>query len=629
MKSDTITVRQIFQERRQYCVPFYQRTYVWDYTDQWWPLWEDIRDKAEARLSGGNVVPHFLGAIVLEPQKSRDLKGVDAYHIIDGQQRLTTLQFLIKAARMMLSDRGDGSYLSVLDGVLANANPETMRNERVEKYKLWPTFKDQDSYIKAMSAAALPELKKLFPDSFTQHGTLRKIGVEHPPAFLAIWSFYDFFKKWVEKEDAEVSERSGALVSAILQDLKLVTIILEEEDDAQVIFETLNGRGAELHATDLIRNYIFMRAGHGDEDSAMLYKDFWVFFESEYWSQSQRRGRIKRPRLEWLLHSSLQAEVHDDVDLARLYFEYRKYVGNKIPAMSAEQQLVMLRKYASHYQELVSGSAATPVSLFGQRIQAYDITTIYPLALMVSMADISGVEKEQIYSYLASYIVRRAVCGLTHKNYNNVFMSLLRSLAKAGVSVSTLVTALGGLSGDATRWPSDNEFKSAILSNPLYPGFLDAAKMRSMLSELERGLRAEARIEDAGMPSLERLDIDHIMPQSWFAHWPLTDGSKVTKEELKDASLAELLMSEASERDAAILDRNALIPTLGNLTLLNLSVNREAQNREFPVKKNLLIQNTSLRLNVPLVALDGWDEGAIRRRGMALADMAIRIWPRP
>ena len=97
MDSRTFTVQQIYQDRRQYRLPFYQRPYVWNRDDQWGRLWEDIRDKAEARLEGGKTFPHFMGAVVLEPQKKTGLLGVERHHIIDGQQRLTTLQYVMTA----------------------------------------------------------------------------------------------------------------------------------------------------------------------------------------------------------------------------------------------------------------------------------------------------------------------------------------------------------------------------------------------------------------------------------------------------------------------------------------------------------------------------------------------------
>jgi uncharacterized protein with ParB-like and HNH nuclease domain len=94
MRSETNDVQQIFQDRRQYRVPFYQRAYVWGKEEQWEPLWSDIRDKAEVRMAGATPTPHFLGAIVLEPQPRRGLRGVETYNIIDGQQRRLCNTFL-------------------------------------------------------------------------------------------------------------------------------------------------------------------------------------------------------------------------------------------------------------------------------------------------------------------------------------------------------------------------------------------------------------------------------------------------------------------------------------------------------------------------------------------------------
>lgn len=116
MKSDTVAIQQVFQDRRQYRVPFYQRAYVWTKEEQWEPLWNDVLEKAEARENGENPPPHFLGAIVLEPQPRTGLRGVETYHIIDGQQRLTTLQYFLVALAM--ATRG-GGYTSLLPHIEA------------------------------------------------------------------------------------------------------------------------------------------------------------------------------------------------------------------------------------------------------------------------------------------------------------------------------------------------------------------------------------------------------------------------------------------------------------------------------------------------------------------------------
>lgn len=630
MDSDTITVQQLFQDRRQYCVPFYQRAYVWTLDEQWEQLWEDIRTKAEARLTNGKRMPHFLGAVVLEPQQREGLIGVEAYHIIDGQQRLTTLQYILGSVLLAINNLGLSPLIAVVSGCLKNANPETMRDPAIEQFKVWPTFRDRAHYRAALTAIDLAELTQRFQPHFTQAGDLRKIGMEHPPALAALWYFTHEFEKWIAETTAQPSAaRAEALVLAILRDLKFVSIVLDADDDAQIIFETLNGRGAQLHATDLIRNFVFMRADREKSDSEALYNNLWSDFESSYWADEQRRGRLKKPRLEWLIHSMLQAELREDVDLARIYHEYRGYATDENCPRTAEQQLLTLGRYGAHYKALTSGVGESPIAAFGRSIAAYDVTTMYPLALMIAASTATDEEKSEMYGDLVSFLVRRAVCGLTPKNYNNVFQGLLRQLGAAGINPPALRALMQASTGDISRWPSDAEFRNACLTASLYPGRLDAAKAKAMLAELERGLRNDGRPEEAFVGGLSQLDVDHILPQSWYTYWPLGDGSAVSAEQGEEIDLlvrSGLPLTAPQQLTAA---RQAAVENLGNLTLLNLSVNRQAQHHAFAEKRDLLIANTNLRLNIPLIALTEWNEVAIAKRGNQLTDIAVRIWPGP
>ena len=153
--------------------------------------------------------------------------------------------------------------------------------------------------------------------------------------------------------------------------------------------------------------------------------------------------------------------------------------------------------------------------------------------------------------------------------------------------------------------------------------------MRAVLTEIEFHLRGEARSEDGFGSDYANLDIDHIMPLSWFKHWPLGGFGHIDESEVRPAELNQISGHDLSEREQTILYRRDCIPRLGNLTLLNLSVNREAQEKAFDEKRRLLIANTNLRLNVPLVAQENWDESAITDRGAEFASAAVSIWPRP
>ena len=67
-----------------------------------------------------------------------------------------------------------------------------------------------------------------------------------------------------------------------------------------------------------------------------LYENEWKIFEDKYWSEKQRRGRINKPRMEWLVHATLQSERQREIDLSRLYNEYRDYVSKDLPSQRAD-----------------------------------------------------------------------------------------------------------------------------------------------------------------------------------------------------------------------------------------------------------------------------------------------------
>ncbi len=289
----------------------------------------------------------------------------------------------------------------------------------------------------------------------------------------------------------------------------------------------------------------------------------------------------------------------------------------------------MLDTYGKHYLQLIEGRGTLPVARFGRRLQPFDTTTTHPLALRISTADMPDSEKATMFNDIVSYIVRRAVCGLTTKNYNNWFTSVLRQWIKGPMTRTTLKDLLASSpNSPAARWPDDAEFSHALQTAPTYDGNLDTGRCRMLLTELEGWLRITKRTEEPTILDLYNLDIDHILPRSWYEHWTLPDGSKATLVENKAAEQQELVGGTMSNHYQAIRRRVQAIPTLGNLTLLNLSVNREAQNKTFSIKKGLLIVNTVLSINGDLMTREAWDEEAIAVRSKRLAEAATQLYPR-
>lgn len=625
MKSEPLSIQQIYQERRQYRVPFYQRAYVWNRDEQWEGLWDDIRDKAEVRLQGGKAVPHFMGAVVLEPQKKLGLLGVERFHIIDGQQRLTTLQYVLIALRHVLRELNQPALLPLVEGCLINANPETMEDQEVEYFKLWPTFRDRRQFVSAMTATTVDQLLERFPESFTKSGGLKKIGIDHPPALEAIIFFREAMIEWAKDTvEFDSANRLMALASAVLIDLSIVCISLSEDDDAQVIFETLNGRGAELHATDLIRNFIFMRA---DNDAEELYANFWSQFETTEWSEKQSRGRLSRPRLEWFVQSAVQAKTGEEIDIGKLYVGYRRCMDGQASLYGAAAQLFFLNRYADHYKNLVKGTGTSPIAAFGRRIAVWDASTTHSLSLKVAASGLDADGQREIFDCIESYFVRRAVCGLSRKNYNKVFAQQLKKLMDTEPDSKLFCELLAEASGDGSRWPRDEEFRQSWLNASIYPGRLDAAKLRAMFHRLETAMRSE-KTEESVPLLLDSLDIDHIMPQSWYAYWPLADGTSVSADEALSAGP----LSFATELDArmeSINNRENHVPRMGNLTMVHYGVNRALQNHAFEAKRQAFFDHSHLQLDRALTKPDKWDEISIEKRAETLFGFARKIWRGP
>jgi hypothetical protein len=629
MDSEPTSVNQLFKPERQYCVPLYQRAYVWNEENQWMRLWSDIQEKAEARLAGLPTTPHFMGAVVLDPQERKKLIGVEKVHIIDGQQRMTTLQFVLSALAIVLREGGNEGLLPAVDAVLRNSNEKNMRDVKAEPFKLWPTFYDRDNYLRTSQAQSLDELRTAFPDHFTQAKALKKIGVRHPPALAAIWFFVEQINRWIPSNRLTRQEVEEALAEAILEDLVVISITLGIDDDAQVIFETLNGHGVELTAVDLIRNFIFLRAdaeGSTAEETAHLYSSMWGRFENDSWKTAERRGRLTRPRLEWFIQTVLQSETRDEVDQGRIYAEYQRYI--KRNNLTSIKQLETLGDFADFYVAMLDADDSSPIGRFGKRFREWDASTTYVLALAIAKSGQSYAAQDEMFGMLGSYLVRRAICDLTNKNYNKVFLQILRNLRESPVTSDSIRAALESLGGEARRWPRDDEFKKAFLTLPMYPGNLDAPKMRSVMYALENMLRTE-RSEEPYVSSLGNLDIDHMLPQAWSEHWPLPDGTRALPDETQMARVGLEPPGGWPPRLGMIRDRETLVPTIGNLTLLHYGTNRSAGNLSFAAKQQLFLEHSNLHLNRQMLTAKEWSESSIKLRSEALFSLAVKIWPGP
>lgn len=218
-----------------------------------------------------------------------------------------------------------------------------------------------------------------------------------------------------------------------------------------------------------------------------------------------------------------------------------------------------------------------------------------------------------MYETIYSYIVCRAICLLGAKNLNNIFQKVVGSFLKGGATLRTLADALLEQGGTAGRFPTDAEFRGAIMETAIY-GRLNNPRLRDVLWDLELASRS-AKMEDVSRPA--GLWVEHVMPRSWSENWPLPTGLELPH------------YSSDPDEVSLISRRQRLINTPGNLTLTTSGLNISLGNETFDAKREKLRKNTLLASNQEIIGKESWTETDIEARGAKLADLAIDRWPRP
>ena len=634
MQPTTLTIHEIFEKERRYTVPLFQRAYVWTFEDQWEPLWEDIERQSRSCLIALKVkkqvmTSHFLGAVVVNVAKVLG-RGVARSEVIDGQQRLTTLQVFLAALRDFAKDADD----EVADDARRLTFNPVRDIESEERFKVWPTNADREVFKTVMTAGSIQDVQAAIgtgPDGGKV--PLPKLAGAYSYFHKAITGFVDRAEDGGEDEGeakalgaASRGERLYAILHALKTTLQVVVIELEERDDPQVIFETLNARGQPLLPSDLIRNTVFLDASNKGKDIDRLYTNYWRHFderrvkkrddrgEDRFWHLVERQGRLTRPRIDLFIFHDLVVRTERELSIGRLFREFREWYTNS--QTTTEDYLASLKSHSGHFARLIVPVGNDRVSTFARRLRSLDTSTVHPILLLMmelTPGRLSPEACDRIVSDLESYLVRRFVCRMTTKNYNRYFLSLLRRLKRASEDSKDMAQVARAELLKPTEptvvWPQDNAFRNGWLNRPLY------VKSRSdrsamILQALNEALRT-SKSEPIVLP--EKLTVEHLLPQEWEAHYPLPRGLPLDEEETTEQR------------------RQRLTNTVGNLTLLTGPLNTSISNGPFKDKATEIANLSDLRINAAFreCQSDDWDEHDILKRGEKLFETAKVIWPRP
>ncbi|MDD5296804.1 MAG: DUF262 domain-containing HNH endonuclease family protein [Rhodocyclaceae bacterium] len=626
MQANPRTLDTLFNSQLRYVVPMFQRLYVWKETPQWSTLWEDVAEKAVLAMRGVKSNPHYLGALIIEGVKPSSPREVKRFLIIDGQQRLTTLQLLFCAYRDFARKNEWKMLDRTVTRYLENADADVMENPDFELFKLWPTTLNRGAFSSIVSAGSAVEVANRHPLRYLPRKRKPEPRSNLAEAYLY---FSNTISDWVETTAKEFSktreETAFALLQSLQQDFCVVEISLSEGDDSQEIFYSLNSQGQPLTQSDLLRSLVFMRAEKEQIDRDEIFAKYWSKFETDFWSMEVRRGGRTYSRLDLGLRYFLMAKTGQMVDARRVNEEYRRWISARPPRYpTVKEELSDFTRHGDVYQRYESAISYELQATDLRRVLLdFDVSTALPLIMFLELE--AGLDPEQTgdcLSAVESFIARRVLTDDETKEYNKLFVDVIGSLngLKGDEVPPMLRKKLLGGGGTTRHWPTDAEVVEKSISRPVFRDIKTPA-LRLILERLEIYFRGK-KTEDAVIPA--GLQIEHVMPQRWDAHW-LLNGAAIPANVAQYPHLAKDDLVPLAD---SVRLRNRTLQTLGNLTLLNKYLNPAASNGSFAAKK-AEYANSVLRLNRYFDTVASWDEEVIVKRGRALGEAICKIWPHP
>ena len=626
MQANPRTLDELFNSHVRYVVPMFQRQYVWTQTPQWETLWEDIAEKAAQQGPDKKSAAHYLGALIIEAVRPMSPREVKRFLVIDGQQRMTTLQLLLCAFRDIARQRGWASLDRPLTRYLENSDKDVMERPDEEVHKLWPTTYNREVFQRVITAGSAAEVEKRYPLVYLK----RKRTAEPRSNLVGAYLYFsgeieDWIDDAAKKGGKEPEVAAFALLQALQQDFCVVEIMLSEGDDSQEIFYSLNSQGRPLSQSDLLRSLIFMRAEKEGVDRDLIFDTYWNKFETDFWSFVIKRAGRPFSRLDLGLRYFLSAKTGSQVDARRVNEEYRAWVSRKPSAYaSVKDELADLSRHAAVYERYESAVATDLRSDdFRRVLKDLEVSSALPLVMFLELeAGLDAPALAACLITLESFIIRREIVASDNKEYNKLFVDVIASLK--GLSGEAVLPALirklmaGG--GTTRSWPDDPRVGEAAISRPMYAE-LRTPVLRLILDRLE--LAARDKMTEHTEISKD-LQIEHILPRKWFEHWPI-NGTAIPA---NIASYPSVATPEMLPLVDAIRARNRAVDTLGNLTLLNKYLNPSAGNDPFATKV-VKYKQSVLRLNRDFDDVAEWTEDLIAKRGKRLGDALCKIWPRP
>ena len=559
MKATEAKFLEFLKKSPPFIIPIYQRTYSWT-ERECRQLWNDILRTGE----DDKISAHFVGSIVYIEKGIYQISSQPQLLVIDGQQRLTTVTLILEALARQLGDS------EPLNGFSA---------KKLRNYYLLNSLEEGESRFKLL----LTQTDKA--------SLLALIQQKTQPADHSLRITENF--AFLEKQLKGLGDSFSALCRGLAK-LSIVDIALSrDQDNPQLIFESMNSTGRDLSQADLIRNFILM--GLEPTQQTRLYEDHWRPMEVAFGQEGYGSGS----HFDSFMRHYLTLKTGEIPKIRAVYEAFKSHATPQIDATGVDALVADIHTFAGYYCAMALDKESNKKLAKSFRdLHELKVDVAYPflLELYSDFANdrLDCAEFEVAVRLVEAYVFRRAVCNIPTNSLNKTFATFGRHLKKDRYLGSIQDHLMGQSS--YRRFPGNEEFKRELVVRDLYK----FPRQRYLLRRLENHDRKER------VP-VDEYTIEHILPQNenLSAKWK------------KDLGLEWQRVQEK------------WLHTLGNLTLTGY--NAEYSDRPFIEKRDMKggFRESPLKLNEGLGTCEVWDEAAIKARADQLALIATKVWSLP
>lgn len=558
MKASEASLLQFLKTSPQFVIPIYQRTYSWT-EKECEQLWSDVIRAGENTDS----TAHFVGSVVYIEKGIYQVSNQSPLLVIDGQQRLTTVTLLLEALCRHLGDT------EPIEGFSA---------KKLRHYHLLNPLEDGDKAFKLL-------LTKTDRETLNAIVQQRAIPENHS---VRVAQNFDFFDKKIKTLTPDLRSLCLGLKKLVIVDVALN----REQDNPQLIFESMNSTGRELSQADLIRNYVLM--GLEPKHQTDLYERHWHPMEKRFGQESYTAY------FDAFIRHYLTVKTGEIPNVRAVYEAFKAYSRRTTVAAEGVDALVKdVKAYAGFYCAMALGQEQDPkLKTAFQDLRDLRVDVAYPLLLeLYSDYAHDLLSRDDFLASLRlieSYVFRRAICSIPTNSMNKTFANVSKSLRKDRYLESLQAAFL--LLPTYRRLPNNEEFRRELESRDMY----NIPRRSYWLRKIENHERKERVYVD-------EYTIEHIMPQN---------------PNLSDRWIQDLGLDWESIHASKL-------HTLGNLTLTGY--NSEYSDRAFTEKRDMKggFHESPLRLNHGLGKIERWDLQQIEKRASILSSTALNVWVRP